>query len=234
MQMLHQCDAEYIMFSDQDDVWNNNKISVTLAAMQKCEALHPFDPILVHSDLIVADKDLNRISYSFMKYAGFNGKYSSLNRLLVQNNITGCTLMINRKLAELSHNTDCTRIIMHDWWLGLIAAAFGEICYLDCPTIKYRQHSNNQVGAKKANSIPQLLKSLKNKLKGNLLSTCTLQQAEYLMEKYKDSLPPDAYLTINQYIDLKKKNKFQRLRIIIKNKFLRQNPLQAFLQILFC
>jgi hypothetical protein len=37
---------------------------------------------------------------------------------------------------------------MHDWWLAMTAAAFGQIVFLDQPLIHYRQHQNNTIGAK--------------------------------------------------------------------------------------
>ncbi len=37
---------------------------------------------------------------------------------------------------------------MHDWWLALVAAASGEIRWLETPTVRYRQHGANDTGAK--------------------------------------------------------------------------------------
>ncbi|HBR4652522.1 TPA: glycosyltransferase family 2 protein, partial [Klebsiella pneumoniae] len=38
--------------------------------------------------------------------------------------------------------------IMHDWYIGLLASCYGQIDFIDKPMILYRQHDNNQVGAK--------------------------------------------------------------------------------------
>lgn len=37
---------------------------------------------------------------------------------------------------------------MHDWYIGLLASCYGQIDFIDKPMILYRQHDNNQVGAK--------------------------------------------------------------------------------------
>jgi hypothetical protein len=38
--------------------------------------------------------------------------------------------------------------VMHDWWLSLIASAFGHRVYLDAPLVDYRQHDSNTIGAR--------------------------------------------------------------------------------------
>ena len=40
-----------------------------------------------------------------------------------------------------------TNVIMHDWYIGLLSC-YGQIDFIDKPMILYRQHDNNQVGAK--------------------------------------------------------------------------------------
>lgn len=55
-------------------------------------------PILV---LEVVDENLHTINPSFMKLQNLDEKKNRLNNLLIQNTITGCTVMINRDLAKL-------------------------------------------------------------------------------------------------------------------------------------
>ncbi len=154
-------DTPYIMFCDQDDIWHPDKISKTLKKMQQIEK--PGLPALVHTDLRVVDSRLNQLDASFIHFSKLNGNRLSLRQLLVQNVVTGCTVMLNKPLAELScsHMPE-EKILMHDWWLALIAAAFGSIGYLDEPTIDYRQHGNNVVGAKNTRSLSYILKKIRN------------------------------------------------------------------------
>lgn len=139
---------EYIMFCDQDDVWYNDKIEKTLERMRKVERLHPDLPVLVHTDLEIVDENLITIHHSMFQYQKLDYTYAKNIRLLaVENCITGCTVMINKKLYELLDNIP-EEAIMHDWWLGLICLKNnGIIEFISNSTIKYRQHNLNNVGA---------------------------------------------------------------------------------------
>ena len=60
-------DADYFMFCDQDDVWNQDKVELTFQKMYEMEELYKNTPILVHTDLEVVDENLHTINPSFMK-----------------------------------------------------------------------------------------------------------------------------------------------------------------------
>ena len=80
--------------------------------------------------------------------------------LLMQNIVTGCATGINRALAQLAGQCkDTSQVIMHDWWLGVVAARFGRAVYLDESTMLYRQHGGNSVGAKNAGSVKDSLQT---------------------------------------------------------------------------
>jgi len=89
------------------------------------------------------NSELNQISTSFMKYCRYNPSKRDLNHLLVQNNISGCTVMINKNLLEMVINIPASHMLMHDWWLGLTAAAFGKIGYIDKRMYCYLQRNHS-------------------------------------------------------------------------------------------
>jgi len=41
-----------------------------------------------------------------------------------------------------------SKYVLHDYWIALIISQTGKITYLDEPTLKYRQHTNNKIGSK--------------------------------------------------------------------------------------
>jgi len=142
--------ADYVFFSDQDDVWASNKITDQLTYLMEMELRYgQKTPILVYSDLEVVSEQLERIHPSFMCYQGLiHESHDPLRVLLTQNFVTGCATAINCPLLELAIPLPAD-VIMHDWWLALCAAACGQIGYLPNSTLRYRQHDSNQIGAQR-------------------------------------------------------------------------------------
>lgn len=147
--LMQHAVSDYIMFCDQDDVWLPAKIELTLNKMIQIEKIYPDKPILIHSDLKVVDKQLNVISESFWHYSRIRPELLlDFDYLAVKNAVTGCTMMINKKVKKiLPKSTPNT--LMHDSWITLnMANELGIIAYIDTPTILYRQHDKNVLGAK--------------------------------------------------------------------------------------
>ncbi len=217
--LLASSTAEYIMFCDQDDLWKENKVEITLKRMLEVEKKLN-QPILVHTDLEIVDRELNTISDSMFDFQNLNKHYVSINQLLVQNNVTGCTVMINKKLKELAEPIPTERITMHDWWLALVAAAFGRIEFVDEATIKYRQHGNNDVGAKKYTE--QIIKKTKAIDKMYDVVSDNFVQAKTFFDRYRSTLDNHDREVVSQYINLMTYNPFKRIAIINKYKFQKQ------------
>jgi hypothetical protein len=139
--------AGYVALADQDDVWAPTKIARGLETMLRYERqTDEPKPILVHTDLTVVREDLSLVHRSFLAYQGLrNMADSPLGTLLIQNFVTGCTTLINRRLLQVA--VPLPSVIMHDWWLALCAAALGQIHYLPEPTVLYRQHGRNALGS---------------------------------------------------------------------------------------
>jgi len=140
--------ARRLMFADQDDVWHEDKIAQSLDALEAAEAaLGPDVPILVHTDLEVVDADLRPLHGSFMQFQHLQPHVRlPLKTLLMQNLVTGCTVMFNQALRRIAVPIP-GEAVLHDWWLALCAAATGQIEFVARPTIRYRQHASNAVGA---------------------------------------------------------------------------------------
>lgn len=198
--LLEHTSADYVFFSDQDDVWDNDKIAKSLEKMNELERMHgKGTPLLVHTDLKVVDHDLSLISPSFWSYAAldpFNGK--TLNRLLMQNVVTGCAAMVNRPLLEraLPIPEYC---VMHDWWVALVAASFGAVEPLPKSTIAYRQHGNNTLGASRYMTPSYVIKGLK---RSSECATAKRAQAKELVERYQAVLSADQKEMIEAFISL--------------------------------
>jgi glycosyltransferase involved in cell wall biosynthesis len=203
--LLNQTTAPYVMFSDQDDVWYFDKVAKTLAKMKETERLHPQLPVLIHTDLKVVDQNLHPIHASFWQYSGISpdlGK--TLNRLLVQNVVTGCTTMINRSLANHVFSIP-NEALMHDWWIALIAASFGQINFIPEPTICYRQHGKNTLGAKQHSFLSHLkkgFKSLKEPDAKLAFFHQHQQQTEAFLKTFQPKLKEEQKRALQTYLNL--------------------------------
>lgn len=92
-----------VAFSDQDDVWLPPKIELCLQEMVRMEQEGGAElPCLVHSDLTVVDEHLGVISESFATYQRMDPVQCSPLSLLSVNQVTGCTMMVNRTLLRMA------------------------------------------------------------------------------------------------------------------------------------
>lgn len=135
----------YVMFADQDDVWLPGKLSRSMAAMRTAEATGA-GPVLVHSDLRVVDAALGQVAPSFWRLCRIHPEPATLERIAVHGVVTGATILMNRALVERVVPVP-TDAVMHDWWCACVAAASGRIVAMHEPTVLYRQHGENVVGA---------------------------------------------------------------------------------------
>lgn len=184
-QLLQYSTAEYVMFADQDDVWLKDKVQNTLEKMRELEEQYGAEtPLLVHTDLAVVDAALRVINPSLFQMHNMDAARNQLNNIVVQNIVTGCTMMVNRALLDLVTEIP-VHAVMHDMWLALVAAAFGQIGFLDRATMLYRQHGQNVKGARDMRSLLFIAEKLSElKIIKQTLSE-KYQQAEEFLDIYQ-------------------------------------------------
>ncbi len=202
--------APFLALCDQDDVWLPDKLEKQMAIMlEKTNTFNSSMPILVHSDLKVCDEKLDCIFDSFWRYQNINPLKMKDNRcLLFQNFITGCTILMNRSLAQRVIPIS-QKAVMFDWWITLIAKQLGKIVTINEPLVKYRQHGNNAIGAKKwgmKSGFSRLLNKRKV-WKTELLDTKF--QAQALLDHLANEKECDFY-TIIEYTKMFEKQWFLR------------------------
>lgn len=235
--LLNETQDSYIMFCDQDDVWKKDKIEKTVAKMQSIEKNAPGTPVLVHTDLEVVDAKGNTISKSFFDSANLK-KNPSTAQLLLQNHVTGCTVMINKALLSYVQNLEMPYIeasIMHDYWLALVAKVFGKIELLSDTTIYYRQHEDNSVGAKNSKSIHYLWKRLrdgKEEYKKSMQNS--YKQVSAFVSCYEKFGRENKYWSLlKTYAELENKGKVQKWIFFVKYHAWKQGLVRKIMQILW-
>jgi glycosyltransferase involved in cell wall biosynthesis len=158
--LAENSDAPYVALCDQDDIWCEDKLEIGLATAKRIEAEHnAHTPVLVFSDLIVLGNDNQILAPSMWRMMHVNPRRVTLGSLLVQNLVTGCTVLANRSLV-LRATPIPDGAVMHDFWLGLVAAAFGVLHPLFETTVRYRQHQSNAIGARDGWRIAEGFKRL--------------------------------------------------------------------------
>lgn len=224
-------DFQYFMFSDQDDVWLENKIEVCMKYMKREEA-KKLVPVLVHTDLKVVDQELNLLGDSFFAYRALDVKKKDLRHLLVQNNITGCTMLWNWKLNDLI-DLQYDAIAMHDWWMALVASSFGKIVCVKKPTILYRQHGGNVVGATQVNTLSFIVKRLTGSAHVKETLHMSVVQVQLFLKTYREQLSQEQIEVLETFADIMNHNKFIRIATILKGGYLKQGIVQIIGELLF-
>lgn len=199
--LMENCSAPCMLFCDQDDVWYPHKVRVTLDALLAAEKQHGADtPVLVFTDQTPVDASLNPIAPSLMRYQQQDASVIDYRRILLQNIVTGCATGINRALAQRSAAlTNRADTIMHDWWVGAVAARFGQIVYLDQSTMAYRQHGSNSVGAKDVGSLRHVADKLSHldRLKKTIAQK--KRQAQAFADTYAAELSAEDLAFLRQF-----------------------------------
>lgn len=141
---LHSATGEYIAVCDSDDVWLAEKLEKELKFLKSGKYG------MVYSDLTVVDANLKVIEKSFVRsclsFFG-NRKNDSFDELINDNHIAGPTILFDAKLKKKL--IPFSQYAIQDFWITIICSIFSTIGYLDEPTVLYRQHSGNMVGAAK-------------------------------------------------------------------------------------
>lgn len=132
--------ADYYALSDQDDVWEKDKLN---SALEYFSGLNPSIPALYCGRTLFVDENKKAIGYSNIPNCTL-----TFRNALVQNVASGNTMVINDAARNLI--IQCGRsndVYAHDWLLYLlVSGAGGNIFYDKRPLVRYRQHNNNQIG----------------------------------------------------------------------------------------
>ena len=138
--------GDYFMFSDQDDIWRNDKIEKSLSEMHRIESLYGKNiPLMVCSDAQCIDTNGNMICPSFFESQKFVDSTKSDMDLLALNVVQGSTALMNKQV--LDYIRPFPKYVIHDQWIAVITAHYGKVSYLHEQLLFYRQHGHNVLGA---------------------------------------------------------------------------------------
>lgn len=171
--------ADYYAFSDQDDIWDNNKLCVAVNVIQreKCPALYFSNARLVDQN----NCSLNE--YAYKKKSSEVIEMNNLLSILVTGGGMGCTMVLNRYLFEIARSQGVPeKIIMHDYYIMSLCKSIGGNVFFDGKAhMNYRQHGSNVIGRKKGicNAVKYRLNFLFEKKKVSMAD-----QAEDILVRF--------------------------------------------------
>nr|WP_295785559.1 glycosyltransferase [Rhodoferax sp.] len=132
---------EYIAFSDQDDIWQPEKLKRAVALLTE-------KGVDGYSSDVLAFWESGRFSYIKKSYPQQRWDY------LFESAGPGCTFVLTRRLASEMQILLRDKLLqtlnvgLHDWFTYAFARANGYKWLIDdYASLQYRQHDNNQVGA---------------------------------------------------------------------------------------
>ena len=200
-------DADYYAFADQDDFWFSDKLSRAILCL---ENLEQEQPLLYCSAVQPTDEKLNPIVITKKKHL----IYTDFPHSLIYSLSQGCTFVFNREAVRQArkYSMETNFVMWHDWLLHKIVAMMGTVHYDSTPSMYYRQHKNNAIGARSF-GLENFLKRAKNILTSN--ECVRSKSAASLRSVYSDWLkthPQEKYI-LDLIADYKTNKVFKKLLI---------------------
>jgi hypothetical protein len=150
------CRGDVIVLTDQDDSWCVNRLQVTEIVLKQ----RP-DVGAVFADAYIVDKDLKPLGYNLWKAVQFNRRLkcqveegNAFEALLAHNFVTGATMAFRAEFRALI--IPIPALWVHDGWIAIIISAFANVACIDQPLIQYRQHSCQQLGARRQSMVARI------------------------------------------------------------------------------
>ena len=205
-------DADYVAFSDQDDIWDQDKLAAAIGAL----------PISSRSrgQLYVSRTRLVDETGRPFGFSPLFRRRSDFRNALVQSIGGGNTMVFDRRaFALFSESAKRTSFISHDWWAYIIVSgAGGTVHYDPVAHIAYRQHDSNIVG-KNVGLIARLGRL--NLLMRGRFSSWTEQNLQGL-SACKDLLTDEALDVMQAFATVRARGGFRAIKALRKAKLYRQ------------
>jgi len=203
-ELLKNSESEFIMFSDQDDIWVENKLDMYLKMIEKIKN----KGFMIHSDAILFDKNKSNIlKETFISKKAIN---KGLENVFFNYFVQGATILISKEIKNFILPFP-KEVYLHDRYIHLISELFFERIFVNKALIYYRQHGDNQIGAK--NTIRELLSK-------RYFDERDRQLIKIIYNKYGSLLTEDKKKLIEEYFKITdiKKNRFNRFLNLKKSK----------------
>lgn len=206
-------ESDYFAFCDQDDVWRPDKLRAAVDVLDRGEASRAQ---LYTGRLALVGEDLRPLGASRLPRRPL-----AFENALVENVVTGCAAVFNRRARELMLAHPHAGAQIHDWWLYLVVAAFGDVHYDPSPRVLYRQHDGNVIGVAPGvyGRWSRRLRLLVSRRRMNM------PQLEAFRANFGAVLSPDHRRMLNDLVDGSRAGPLARIRLALSSPVYRQTTL---------
>ena len=193
---IQACTGELILFADQDDYWEANKVQTIV---QWFEQNPTMNGVFTNGSLMNSKGELDN-KYALWDAMSFPYKTiinkTELNDSLklyintVENAVTGAALAIRNNFAFLQKTFPTIKNLVHDRWLAINLAETNSLGILEDKLIRYRIHSAQAIGGMTEN-IEKYIELNSNLFVGNPNinnSISTFKDLRYILNKIEVNL----------------------------------------------
>lgn len=207
----------YYAFSDQDDIWFVDKIE---CALQNIQALDQEKPALYASCSLLVDNEMKGKDTTQIDRRGL-----TFRNIIIQNLMPGHTQVFNQALVDFINRDeiDIQKVVVHDFWVALIAITFGNVYFDNTYHTYYRQHGNNSIGYGHG-PFGWFTERLK-RIARSAAKEITIQD-QLFYDMYKDDLKPIQKKELEGLL-FSQKNLWTRLSFLMKTKVYRQKKFES-------
>ncbi|MDP1573499.1 MAG: glycosyltransferase family 2 protein [Coxiellaceae bacterium] len=205
-----EINGDYYAFSDQDDVWEPNKLARALECIAGINK-----PALYGARTLLTNKKNEPIGFSTLYK-----RKPSFQNALVQSIASANTITLNNTARDLlkkySKNID---VVSHDWWAYQVITGCGGVVFYDpLPTLRYRQHDNNAIG--RNDTLRAKLYRISQLFDGDF-KKWNDQSIQALLPLYL-ALTPENKNTFDLFCKAKKESFIKRIFLVKKSGVYRQ------------
>ena len=175
---IQECSGEFIAISDQDDIWELNKIEILVNEIGEHDA--------VYSNSLLVDASGQSLNKSFTTIMNMKTYYSGA-PFLLSNSVPGHTILMKQEFVQ--NILPFPPKMLFDLWIGFCAAGNNGIKFVDKTLVKYRQHETNTIGTrdsknkKKKESIQAQFEFKLNELKTLATAPIKDERTKLILQK---------------------------------------------------
>ena len=142
--------GDYIFFSDQDDVWQSDKVAKIICVFEKnknIEGVFSNANLIDENDIIISKPVTLWDTVGFFEQKLIT-PINYLKLLMIEGNfVTGATLCISKKVKDFCFPFDTNeKNFFHDYWIAILLAERNSLTCINENLISYRIHVNQQIG----------------------------------------------------------------------------------------